>query len=163
MLYDLLKLDLANWHPREVIRTKALAEQQERSLSALDEWWLEVLQTGVLVGASTKDPGRPVSNRYEETTFEQDQFSGFSHRRTVRRDGLYDHARASSPRLRSASDAALGRYLREEQKCKRARVARRRGWQMPPLTTCRARWPARYPDTVWHLPDLAEWVAEGDD
>src|SRR6516165_2968166 len=113
MLYDLLKLDLANWHPREVVRTKALAEQQERSLSALDEWWLEVLQTGVLVGASTKDPGRPVSNRYEETTFEQDQFSGFSHRRTVRRDGLYDHARASSPRLRSASDAALGRYLRE--------------------------------------------------
>src|SRR5262249_23933711 len=51
MLYDLLNFDLGDWHPRQIVRTAALAEQQLQSVSPLDEWWRETLRTGVLVGA----------------------------------------------------------------------------------------------------------------
>jgi Family of unknown function (DUF5906)/Bifunctional DNA primase/polymerase, N-terminal len=36
MLHDLLQLDLGDWHPREIIRTDALYEQQMLSLDTLD-------------------------------------------------------------------------------------------------------------------------------
>ena len=64
MLYDLLQMDLGDWHPRRIVRTAALAEQQEESLDPFDEWWLELLQTGVLPGAHPSDPSCPVSNEY---------------------------------------------------------------------------------------------------
>src|SRR5262249_4480997 len=38
MLYDLLQMDLGDWHPRRIVRTAALAEQQEESLDPFDEW-----------------------------------------------------------------------------------------------------------------------------
>src|SRR6516162_4562715 len=50
MLFDLLERDLGDRHPRDIVRTAALAEQQEQSLSAFDAWWLELLQTAVLTG-----------------------------------------------------------------------------------------------------------------
>jgi hypothetical protein len=101
MLFDLLERDLGDWHPRQIIRTAALAEQQEKSLSPFDAWWLELLQTGVLGGADPLSPDRAVSNRYEEE-FEEPSggYYGGKRRRTVRRDGLYDHARRISPKLR---------------------------------------------------------------
>jgi hypothetical protein len=41
MMYDLLALDLGDWHPRyEVPQTKALGDQKIHTLSAEDEWWL---------------------------------------------------------------------------------------------------------------------------
>jgi hypothetical protein len=48
MLYDLLHRDLTGWHPRQILRTAELARQQEQSLEPLDEWWFELLQTGML-------------------------------------------------------------------------------------------------------------------
>jgi hypothetical protein len=55
MLSDLLDLDLDGWHPRELIPSDALREQQLRSLSPEEEWWLELLETGMLPGADAKD------------------------------------------------------------------------------------------------------------
>jgi hypothetical protein len=43
MLFDLLERDLGDWHPRQIVRTAALAWQQEKSLSPLDTWWFELL------------------------------------------------------------------------------------------------------------------------
>jgi hypothetical protein len=66
MLFNLLERDLGDWHPRDIVCTAALAEQQERSLSPLDTWWLELLQTGVLAGADPLNSDQARSNRYEE-------------------------------------------------------------------------------------------------
>ena len=160
MLYYLLRVELGDWHPRQIVRTAALAEQQEESLTPREEWWFELLQTGVLPGARQSDPSQPISNRYPETKTEVGNYIA-GRRRTIWHEGLYDAARASTPRLRGTSDAALGRFLAaKEQGCKRARPYRRRGWQFPPLADCRKRWLARFPDTVWHDPDLAEWQFE---
>ena len=49
---------------RDTVRTDALSAQQEQSLSPFDAWWLELLQTAVLTGASESAPDRAVSNRY---------------------------------------------------------------------------------------------------
>jgi hypothetical protein len=50
MLHELLRHDLTDWHPREIVRTAELVHQQEESLNPQDEWWFELLQTGVLAG-----------------------------------------------------------------------------------------------------------------
>src|SRR5262245_8374300 len=48
MLYDLLNLEIGNWHPRQVYETEALREQKEQSLSLLEQWLEQVLQEGKL-------------------------------------------------------------------------------------------------------------------
>jgi Family of unknown function (DUF5906)/RepB DNA-primase from phage plasmid len=166
MLFDLLERDLGDWHPRQIVRTAALVGQQEKSLSPLDTWWLELLQTGVLNGADPLRPDRAVSNRYEEEEVIATGGYGGKRTRKVFRDGLYDQARRISPKLRGESDTALGRYL-SQQGCKGGGgdcwVRRRRGWQFPPLAECRQRWLERFPGTVWRDPETTEWTTEGDD
>src|SRR3954447_11675102 len=87
MLHDLLELDLDGWHPRNIIRTEALREQQLRSLSPENEWWLELLETGTLEGADSKDPRR------------------------ARSEVLFKQARKLAPRLKHKSDQLLAREL----------------------------------------------------
>jgi hypothetical protein len=162
MLYDLLHHDLGDWHPRQIVPTAALAAQQEESLSPLDAWWFELLQTAVLTGADDLHPDRAISNRYEEQIEEGRDSYGNPHLRTVKRDGLYDQARAVSPKLKGYTDAALGRYLKQ-QNCENAWVRRHRGWQFPPLAECRKRWLERFPMTVWHDAETKEWTTGGED
>jgi hypothetical protein len=159
MLYDLLDYNLGSWHPRQIVRTQALAKQQQESLSPFDQWWLELLQTGVLQGANDLHPDRPISNRYEDEIIVRTDFGG-EQRRTVWRDGLYEQARRISPKLKAVSDTALGLYLRDRG-CTNAWPERHRGWQFPPLQECRDRWKQRFPETVWHDPETTEWTAEG--
>ncbi len=151
MLHDLLDRNLDDWHPRQIVRTAALGEQEAESLSPLDQCWVELLQTAVLDGAANKHfPNEAVSGSYEEQINEG---SGtFPHKRTIRRDGLYDQARRISPKLKGVSDTALGRYL-GEQGCENVWVTAggrgRRGWRFPPLQHCRDKWKERFPATVW--------------
>jgi Family of unknown function (DUF5906)/RepB DNA-primase from phage plasmid len=161
MLFDLLHRDLGDWHPRQIVRTAALAEQQEESLSPLDAWWLQLLQTAVLAGANSTAPDRAISNKYEDEISESDGLGG-TRRHTVKRDGLYDQARAVSPKLKGYTDAALGRYLKQ-QGCGNAWVRRNRGWQFPPLAECRHRWLERFPMMVWHDSETKEWTTGGED
>jgi hypothetical protein len=166
MLFDLFERDLGDWHPRVIVRTAALAEQQERSLSPLDTWWLELLQTGVLAGADPLKPDHARSNRYEEEKEVGTDGYGGKRTRTVWRDGLYDQARRISPKLKGTSDTLLGRYL-SKQGCKGGSddcwVCGRRGWRFPPLAECRTRWLARFPGTIWRDPETTEWTTEDDD
>jgi Family of unknown function (DUF5906)/RepB DNA-primase from phage plasmid len=161
MLFDLLERDLGDWHPRNIVRTEALTGQQEESLSALDAWWFELLQTGVLAGADEDDPDRAISTEYEEEIEEPTGWGG-TRTRTVRHEGLFDQARRISPKLKAVTDAALGRYLTNEQGCKRTWVHRERGWQFPPLADCRARWLERFPDTKWDDLNLEDWTTGED-
>src|SRR5262249_14908050 len=57
MMHDLLAMDLRGWHPRkDVPKTEALREQQERSLSPEEHWWLSLLHNGELPGPEHKKP-----------------------------------------------------------------------------------------------------------
>jgi hypothetical protein len=156
MLFDLLARKLGDWHPRDIVHTEALTGQQEESLSALDEWWLELLQTGVLAGADENDPSRASSNKWEEKIEEPTGWGG-TRTRTVFREGLYDQARRISPKLKGRSDKALGRYLKDRG-CTSEWVRRDRGWQFPSLADCRAKWLERFPDTKWDDLDLEDWT-----
>jgi Family of unknown function (DUF5906)/RepB DNA-primase from phage plasmid len=161
MLYDLLHHDLGDWHPRQIVPTAALAAQQEESLSPLDAWWFELLQTAVLTGADELHPDRAISNRYEEQIEEGRDSYGNPRLRTVKRDGLYDQARSISPKLKGYTDAALGRYLKQ-QGCRNAWVRRHRGWHFPPLAECRKRWIERFPISVWHDSETKDWTMGGE-
>jgi hypothetical protein len=156
MLYDLLRLDLGDFHPRRIPRTAALLDQQSESLSPLDAWWIELLTTGVLWGADPENPHCAVSNSYEEEVQNAD-----GHARIARRKCLFDQARAISPRLKTVSDHALGHYLKDQGCDNTHRVLRRRGWTFPPLDACCKVWEARFPGWHWRDPGLAvEWESE---
>lgn len=135
-------------------KTAGLLEQQSQSLRPEDSWWVELLQSGKLWGASERGPEWAVSNSYEEevsTTFGT---------KTVRKRGLYDQAREISPRLKLWSDHLLGQYLKKHGCSNAKKVARRRGWEFPPLDQLRREWEARYPGWKWNDPELSEWQAE---
>jgi hypothetical protein len=156
MLYDLLDHDLGDWRPRHIVPTTALGRQQDESLSPYDQWWREVLLTGVLAGARTM-PNTAISNAFEEEVEEEEEVEGTGfyggkqtrkRKRLVMRSGLFDQARRISPKLRSESDTALGRFLRD-QGCANAKVLRKRGWRFPLLSDCRDKWVERFPHTDW--------------
>jgi hypothetical protein len=156
MLFDLMERDLGDWHPRQIVYTAALADQQMQSLAPFDAWWFEVLQTGVLGGVPNPyHPERTISNRYEEEVEVGTDGYGGKRTRMVKRDGLYDHARRMSPKLRNETEAAFGRYLSDEQRgAERAWPGRHRGWRFPPLSVCRAKWLNRFPQTTWRDPGV---------
>jgi Family of unknown function (DUF5906) len=165
MLFDLLAHDLGDWRPRQIVRTDALGRQMDESLNPFDLWWLELLQTGVLTGARGA-PNMAISNAFEEEIEEEEIIEGEgiyggkqtrTRKRTVMRSGLFDQARRISPKLKSESDTALGRFLGNKG-CVNAWVRRHRGWRFPALADCRDSWFARFPHTVWPDPSPADWT-----
>lgn len=159
MLFDLLNRDLGNWHPRQIVRTAALAEQQAESLSALDAWWEDLLHDGHLpAGDST---GQVISGDYQARKSEGYLTDNSKKTWFEKRKGLYERARTSSPELKKATEAAIGRYLRKRG-CVRKWVLRQRGWQFPPLDQCRAEWLKRFPLTLWQDPEAKTWQGERD-
>jgi hypothetical protein len=138
MLYDLLRMDLKDWHPRdEVPKTEALMDQKILSLKAEDQWWLELLKAGQLPGATADNPRRAKSC------------------------DLYEAARNTVPGLRFHSDHLLGRILCDQEKgCTACRVDGKRGWQFPPLAEARAAWDRKMPGTEWDVQTEWEWIGE---
>jgi hypothetical protein len=158
MLFDLLHRDLGDWHPRQIVRTAALAKQQAESLSPFDAWWEDLLHDGYLPAGDAA--GQVISGDYQAR-----QTEGFFTDNTKRtwfekRKGLYEQARTSSPELKKQTDAAFGRYLRKRG-CTSKRVCRQRGRQFPTLDQCRKEWLSRFPDTLWHEP-ATSWQGERD-
>ena len=147
MLWDLRRMDLRDWHPRQILRTEALLEQQARGLGADDEWWLGLLVEGALPAAHPTEPDKAISGDWTEAK----EVSGLY--REIHHKGLLHHARISSPRLKHRSDAHIGRYL-VEMGCKSVRVRcaraqhRKRGL-LPPLDQARAAWQQRFPGWTW--------------
>lgn len=139
MLHDLLARDLKDWHPREIIRTAALRDQQLRSLDSvdpIDAWWFTLLSDGVL-----------------PKHFERDDFDGKlvacnndNPRRAYSTD-LFKHARQTVPKLKHESDQALGRALRARG-CT-AFNYEGRGWTFPPLGKARADYEKKIPGHNW--------------
>ncbi len=165
MLHDLLRRDISGWHPRRLPRTTTLLDQQRLSLSPLDQWWVELLESGALDGADPHCPSCAVSNAYDRQITESGGYSG-EHIRYVKQQGLYDQARRIVPRLRQyASDHMFGHFLRDKQQgCIPRRVLRRRGWWFPDLLEARKAWETRFPGWPWRDPTIKTWTySESDD
>jgi hypothetical protein len=63
MLWDLQRMDLGGWKPRQIYETIALQEQKAQSLRGLDAWVEEMLQAGMLpVPMSAGYPNRCLSD-----------------------------------------------------------------------------------------------------
>jgi hypothetical protein len=86
MFYDLQRMDLAGWHPREIpdamLTNPAMQKQQSHTLPPLEQWYIMLLHNGVLPGAISGRPGSAYTK------------------------ALIDDARSKIPRLRDLTEMA---------------------------------------------------------
>ena len=140
MLHDLLARDLGDWHPRDIIQTDALLDQQLHSLSGADQLLVGWLDAGRLPGIFKNE----VSNEV----------------RSMGDDGIYKAMRDASPDLRQLSEHKLGSILKGWG-CENRRPDQQRGWSFPPLGKMRAAWEAKVKKPwPWRNPGLEEWTVE---
>jgi Family of unknown function (DUF5906) len=130
MLYDLLKMDLGDWHPREIYKTAALRRQQELSLPPMFEWMLGLLEDGELPGTQ---PGR------------LQQASPTS---------LLNDLHYKVPRAHDIGKNKLSEFLREKWQC-----TKHGGvypfYAFPPLAEMRSVWDRQFGERKW--PPRIEW------
>jgi hypothetical protein len=131
MLYDLLHMDLGDWHPRQVYKTSALRRQQDLSLPPLEQWLLTLLEDGRL-------PYPAVGKPYAATP-----------------TNLANDAKGKVPRLRDLSFNELAEFL-EEWGCSKA-GGDQRLWRFPALKVMRGAWDQKYVPREW-LP-ISDWFA----
>ncbi len=132
MLYDLLNLDLKGWHPRKLVKTDALRDQQLSSLDYPNAWWLSILEEGALPGADL----------------------GALNVAPMR--DLLEDFKTKHPRAGYITEHRLGRFLRSRGAEPGKWVNDRRGWRFPTLADARAAWERSMP-ARWEDPDLTEW------
>lgn len=156
MLHDLLNHPLDDWHPRQLPANTNLLQQQKMSLRPLDAWFVELLESGVLVGCDPEQPNRARSGKYLKLIDGDEEFA-----KTITANGLFDDARIIEPRLRAHTNSnAFGDYLRDWGCTNDKRVCRERGWTFPKLSELRAKWQLIYPNWQWRNPDLTDWQPE---
>jgi Family of unknown function (DUF5906) len=130
MLYDLQRMDLGDWHPRQIYRTAALRHQQELSLSSWDEWMLGLLEDGEL-------PGTLIGRL-----------------RTANPTTLLRDAQDKVPRLRDQGKNKLSDYLKRQWQCTKLRGVER-GYNFPPLSEMRSIWDRRFGPREWS--PIGDW------
>ena len=139
MLYDLLQVDLTGWHPRDIPKTKGLADQQEVGLGVEDQWWKTTIGNGYVV-ASHKDQPNWVLSAV-----------------------LLTDIRTFSPKLVFTNEQTMAVMLKRLGCVKGRKQAGRNAWNLPPLGQARSEWVKRYPGTVWDDPDQVDWIHEDGD
>src|SRR5215469_18317 len=96
MFYDLQKLELDGWHPRDIperlLTNPALQKQQTYNLPPMEQWYVGLLHNGRLPNALEARPN---------TSFTRN---------------LLDDARAKVPGLRYASEVELRNFLTDEER-----------------------------------------------
>ena len=118
MLWDLLRLDLRGWHPKQIYETAALVEQKQHSLRGLDAWIEAMLQEGVLpVPLSDAYPNRCLSEH------------------------LLASAKAHDPHTNWIR--VLNKLKQIFPGIEDFNIQLARGWAFPPLADCRAAWETR--------------------
>jgi hypothetical protein len=133
MLWDLQRMDLGDWHPRTIPQTQALVEQKMMSLTGLEQWWVDLLNTGVLPQPDKKNQRRVASK------------------------ALLESARNHSPRNKYITETELGLFVKQ-MGCEHHSNGANWGWIFPPLTEARENWLARIRGE-WHwLTDVADWA-----
>jgi Family of unknown function (DUF5906) len=142
MFYDLKRMELGGWHPRdipeELLQSAALQKQKVLTLRPLERWYYGLLQDGEL-------PGRKWPGDYPAKAYTTD---------------ILSDAKEEEPRLRlNLSEVGLTDFLKDEVGCEQARTSLANGWEFPPLAECRARFEERYgPMTKWNA--ATEWASK---
>lgn len=159
LLHFLMTYDLSDFEVRDVPQTEALRDQKQQSLSPQEEWWLDVLQSGVIPGTVETLPVKV--DGCEDRPDERDDF-----RRSLgsyERPGLFDLMRLAAPNLKM-SDPSLGRFLRKQgfgSGFIQPGGSTARGWIFPDLAEGRASWIERYGDG-WGFDERTAWVRLGE-
>jgi hypothetical protein len=129
MLYDLQRMDLGDWHPRQVYKTAAFRRQQDMSLGHLEEWLLTLLESGCLPSPAM---GKPWASG--PTT-------------------LLNDAKWKVPRCRDLSYNSLSAFLLKWG-CRQT-GGDDRYYHFPPLAKIRTAWDQRYAPREW--PPREDW------
>jgi hypothetical protein len=138
MLYDLLALQLGDWHPRLIPQNQALLEQKQHSLRGLDAWIEGILQAGRLPIPVQDYPNRCFSGALFDTAKRFDQ---------------YTNETALALKLKKV----FGDAEKEREGMKQFNRNGVRGWIFPELSYCRERWERRNGGSWdWHR-DVKEW------
>ncbi|MBH0111432.1 hypothetical protein I5E68_00520 [Novosphingobium sp. YJ-S2-02] len=157
LLHYLMTMDLSDYEVREIPQTDALRDQKEQSLKPQEEWWLDVLRSGVMPG--TVEPWKVKIDGSDEEAEELDRFRRSNG--TFERPGLFDLMRLAAPTMR-VSDASLGRFLRKQgfqSGFIQPGATTNRGWIFPPdLADARSEWMKRYGGGDWGFDGRSEWV-----
>lgn len=133
MLYDLLRLDLGDWHPRQIYQTAALQEQKAHSLRNLEAWVEDLLQKGVM-----PEPWMP----------------NYPNRCQTRH--LVASARAFD---KFTTDSLVAKKLQELFGAYSVSDGSARGWALPSLSDCRRMFEERNGGQwKWHH-EVQEWGA----
>ena len=142
MFYDLARMDLGDWHPREIpealLRNPELQKQQSHTLPALEQWYVMLLHNGVLSQFVKNKPN------------------------TAWTKSLVEDAKMKVPRLRNdLTEIGLRNFLLDEERigtvCTKYRSADKNGWSFPPLAEAREAWERCYGTVKWDNPDAKEW------
>ena len=140
MFYDLRRMDLGDWHPRDipdaVLNSSALRGQQSHNLPPLEQWYVMLLHNGVLPAALAKRPS---------TTYTQ---------------ALIADAKSKVPRLRELTEVQLRNFLIDEESilpCEKFRSSIGNGWTFPPLAEAREAWERRYGPVAWDFAEAKHW------
>jgi phage/plasmid-associated DNA primase len=129
MLHELMALDLEGWHPAlNVPRTAALADQKQRSLSAIMKWWQEILSRGQLPTIETSPDQwttEAVTLGATDRTALLDDCD-----RYLKRNRVYHEKATPAALLESGRPLGLS--------ATRIKRGRERAWIVPPLAEMRA-------------------------
>jgi len=146
MFYELQRMDLGDWHPREIpealLTNPALQKQQTYNLPPLEQWYLTLLHNGELPHAKPATPWVAMTR------------------------ALVENAKQRVPRLRDLSDVALRNFLTDQEAMgvliEKYRTSAGNGWKFPLLSECREAWCKRYGPTKWdtNINDWGEPVEE---
>jgi hypothetical protein len=143
MLYDLLQMDLGDWHPREIPITRGLMKQKKESLRGHFQWFEGLLQAGGLPGAERRRPNRISTEdllKYVKT------FRGL------------EYATEESVASFLYGEMGLSSKLSPQGNKYRGSNGGARGWEFPPLLELHARWESKVGgDWDWHNPEVREW------
>jgi hypothetical protein len=137
MLWDLRRMDLDGWHPRDAIpQTKELREQKLFSLGGMDQWYVYKLSVGELPWPSSKNPRQSLAEH------------------------LFNDCVAFSPRNRYLTETEFGLFL-ARRGCEHKSNGKKWTWVFPPLKEARAAWEADAGAWDWLEPDLGDWGEKG--
>jgi hypothetical protein len=133
MLWDLLKMDLEGWHPRDHIpQTQALVDQKVQSLDGLGQWWFDKLNTGET----------PVSEK--------------NNPRWVLTDRLWEEVTQHNAKSRWVTIREVGLFLKDLG-CEHKSNGTAWGWIFPPIKEARRAWEVKMGGQCEWIRDVAEW------
>jgi energy-coupling factor transporter ATP-binding protein EcfA2 len=142
MFHDLRRIDLGDWHPRQIpetlLHSAAIQRQQSKTLPPLEKYYAMLLHEAKLPGpriskkpnrAMTRDLVEDAIKRVPRLKFELDEWS--------LRDFLTDTARIG-------------------EACTQKHFTHGNGYLFPPLAIARAAWEQLYGPTIWDQ-EAEEW------